>query len=171
MRVIPKKNYFILVVIIVATLFSVFFIREKYLKQISYDRVTNKRIDFIFEIKEKELDSYLMENREVVIYMASSADNSLENFETELKKYVLKEQLGKELIYINLNDISKNFLNKLKTKYFSEELKNNKIELINDPNMMIVENGKIVSIMYNKEKTINMEDVKKYLTKYVEDTL
>lgn len=171
MRVIPKKNYFILVVVIVVTLFSVFFIREKYLEQKNYDNITNARIDFIFELKEKELENYLMENREVVIYIASSSDETVKDFEIELKKYVLKEQLGKELIYINLNNVSKKFLTNLKNKYFSEQLKNSKIELTESPNMMIVDNGEIVSIMYEKNKQINIDDVKNYLTKYVEEVL
>ncbi len=168
---IPKKNYIVSILIIIATILSVLLIRDKYLEQKEYDSMTNERIDFMFEIKEDELESYLMENREVVIYMASSSDESIVNFELSLKDYVLKQQLGKDMVYINLNNVSNKFLDKLKDKYFSDELKNSDISLGNYPNMLIVENGVIVSAMYTKEKTINIDDAKKYLNKYIDEVL
>ena len=171
MKKIPKKNYIILVLIILATLFLVFFIRDRYISKKEYNSMTNERIDFIFEIKEDELESYLMENREVVIYMASSSDNNVVNFEYELKQYVKEEQLGKEVVYINLNNVSEDFFDKFKDKYFSVNLKASKTELIKQPNMLIVENGKVVSIMYNTNKIINIEDTKTYLNKYVDEAL
>ena len=171
MKKIPKKNYIILVLIILATLFLVFFIRDRYISKKEYNSKTNERIDFIFEIKEDELESYLMENREVVIYMASSSDNNVVNFEYELKQYVKEEQLGKEVVYINLNNVSKDFFDKFKDKYFSVNLKASKTDLIKQPNMLIVENGKVVSIMYNTNKIINIEDTKTYLNKYVDEAL
>lgn len=171
MREISKKNYLILVLVILATLFLIFFIREKYLVIKEYESMTNERIDFIFEVKEEELDSYLMENSDVVIYMASSSDDTIANFELELKDYILEQQLGKEVVYINLNNVSDNFLEELEEKYFSVNLKASKLKLINQPNMVIVENRRVVSVMYNDTKQININDVKKYLDKYIDEVL
>lgn len=171
MRIIPKKNYIILLLVVVVTVLGTFYTRNKYLAKVAYENSSNERMTFVSEIKEKELDNYLMENRDVVIYMASSSDETVFKFEKELRNYVNDEQLGKDVIYINLNNVSKKFISKFEDKYFSNELKASKTHLNDEPNMLIVSGGKVTSIMDKKDNKINIEDAKEYLSKYVKEEL
>lgn len=171
MREIPAKNYVVLVFVIVATLFLVFFTRMRYLETKEYEGKINERIDTISEVKEDEINNYLMENREVVIYIASSTDESIIDFENALNTYVSEEQLSKEIIYINLNNISEKFLKRFKNKYFDISLKNTDTSILKQPNMLIVDNGKVTSLLYSEQSDITLDDVKKFLNKYVDEVL
>lgn len=79
MKKIPLKNYFIVGFLIIFTIFLTFYLMKK------YDSVKVKEINFVSEVKENELDSYITERQEVIIYMASSNNKGLDTFNKDLK--------------------------------------------------------------------------------------
>ncbi len=101
-----------------------------------------------------------MENNNVLIYLASSKDESLEEFELQLKNMLIKYNLQEQIIFIDLSQVDNTFFTSLTENYFSDNLKN--IKLSNFNNILIMENGKINAILYTKQTKINIEDVDKF---------
>ena len=165
MRKIPMKNYIIFGVLVIATLTIVFSIRKTYLDKLEYEKSTNETLNILSSVNEDELETFLVENRDIVLYMSPSGDDTISDFENELRKYILNNQLAQNIIYLNTRNATSSFFKNFKNKYFSNNLKSADIEIVNQPNMFLIENGKIVSVMYNNKKDINIEDVKKFLNK------
>lgn len=152
-----KINYIIYAVIVVFTLFIVFFAKKLYENGIN--EKSTKRINSIYEIKEKDLDNYIIENPNIVIYMSNSKDESLVKFEKEFDEYVKTNNLNKNIVYIDLKSVSKNFSKNIKNKLNI----NSEYDFNNKPNMIILEDSEVKTVLYYTEKNINIEDVKLFL--------
>ena len=121
----------------------------------------NQRLQSISKIKEDDLKSYLVENTEKVIYLSHAKELKTETFEETLNNYIREKDLSKEIVYLNLDEVGSNFYNTLKEKYFDSNLKN--VNLIDQPNMLLVENGKITKVLYTNEKEISLSDIEEFL--------
>lgn len=90
-RVIPKKNYYILAVLLIGTLLLLYFCVNWYQ---AYEESKMKEpviASSISEVKEEELSNYLMDNPNIVIYFTSSKDTTIKEFEEELSIIFLKK--------------------------------------------------------------------------------
>lgn len=157
---IPKKNYLIfsflvVFVVIITLLFSNWYkIRQNLIKENSI------MSEFLVSVNEEEFENYTIENNNVIIYLASSKDETINEFETKFKEIIIDYSLQSQMIFIDLNEINDKFFDNLKNNYFSEQLKN--VEIGKFDNLLIMENGKVNAILYNKITNINIDDVKEF---------
>lgn len=151
MKKIPLKNYFIVGFLIIFTIFLTFYLMKK------YDSVKVKEINFVSEVKENELDSYITERQEVIIYMASSNNKGLDTFNKDLKKYTEDKNLKDLYVYLDLKNVSSNFYNKFNIKYLKEA--DNSVFNIKEPTFVIIRNGKMDSYLNNIN---SIEQVKEF---------
>ena len=166
-RVIPKKNYVILGIIALFTIISVLYASKRYEVLRGNQSTYTASAMFFKEIKESEIEDHIVENPNVVIYLASSKDENLKSFEEEFKGYVKKNNIVDEFTYIDTSYIVNNDVYKeIENKYFSKGLKNNNIHLSVIPNMLFFHDGEIIDILYKKEEMIEMVDVEPMLEKY-----
>lgn len=154
MKKIPLKNYFIVGFLIIFTIFLTFYLMKK------YDSVKVKKINFVSEVKENELDSYITERQEVIIYMASSNNKELDTFNKDLKKYTEDKNLKDLYVYLDLKNVSSNFYNKFNIKYLKEA--DNSVFNIKEPTFVIIRNGKMDSYLNNIN---SIEQVKEFFKK------
>lgn len=162
MRKISTKNYVIYTIIVLITIAVVIFLSKWY--EIKKDGQTTHRMNSIAEIKETDLDNYLVENPSIIIYLSNSNKEELKDFESEFNKYILKNNLNKKMIYIDLNGVSENFDKKLKNKLGIDSSSSYlNVNFSEDENIIIIEDSQLVSILYNTGKNINMDDVKVFL--------
>ncbi len=154
MKKIPLKNYFIVGFLIIFTIFLTFYLMKK------YDSVKVKKINFVSEVKENELDSYITERQEVIIYMASSNNKELDTFNKDLKKYTKDKNLKDLYVYLDLKNVSSNFYNKFNIKYLKEA--DNSVFNIKEPTFVIIRNGKMDSYLNNIN---SIEQVKEFFKK------
>lgn len=154
MKKIPLKNYFIVGFLIIFTIFLTFYLMKK------YDSVKVKEINFVSEVKENELDSYITERQEVIIYMASSNNKELDKFNKDLKKYTEDKNLKDLYVYLDLKNVSSNFYNKFNIKYLKEA--DNSVFNIKEPTFVIIRNGKMDSYLNNIN---SIEQVKEFFKK------
>lgn len=159
-RIIPKRNYIIFLVLVICTVALTLLFRYWYNTMQDLNRKDTIMSQFLVGVNQKEFENYVVENNNVIIYLASSKDESLNAFETRLKEFVIEYGLENQMIFIDLENIEDEFLINLKSKYFLDNLKN--IELENYTNIMIMENGKITAILYNKETIVNLSDVEEF---------
>lgn len=113
MRDVPKKNYLILlimalsVVIVTMTLINVYNNRIK---------KTSIMYNYLSEIKENDLDAYLMEKPNIIIYIANKYDLNNNDIEKNLKKKMIKLNINDYFVFLNINN-DMDVIDKLNKKY------------------------------------------------------
>lgn len=145
MRKIPKKNYVILCVMAIAVVAICFILMNLYN---SYNKVEYKSEmkSTINEIKSNELDSFIEENPDVVIYINdSSIDNN--ELDKQIKDLITKNNIVSYFVYLEKN---KDVINKFKIKD-------------NNPIFIIYKDGKIKE-KYSKE-TYTIDEIESLLVR------
>ena len=137
-RKISFKNYIILSVVLI---FSIIVIIYFYLW---YNEIEENKLqtpilnEYLNIINYNELDDYLIENNEVIIYVSILSDSKIRNFEKKFKKDINNYSLENYILYLNLTDESNKITNK-----FLEEYK-----IISLPCVIIYRDGKVLDV-YN----------------------
>ncbi len=158
---IPVKNYVVVLVIAIITIAVTFLLMNKYNKEREYNEATNDNLKILSEIKENEIENYLMENHNVIIYMSSSNNINIEKFEKDFNKYIIKHNLTKDIIYLNMVNVSDSFYDKFYLNYFKENSHIN-VDLKKEPNLFIFENGEIVDYLLSSKEEITLDKVKEF---------
>lgn len=147
---IPFKNYILLAVILILTIMVVIYffiwhnnneennlklpIMDKYLRVINYN----------------ELDNFLVENKDSVIYISVLNSKEIRNFEKKFKVLINDYSLNSNILYLNLNEKNNNT--------FKSENKN-----IQVPSIIVYKNGEIISYFNIEENNYNINLLKEYL--------
>lgn len=163
MREIPKKNYVLLVLLTVFTLFIILYAANWYKASKEYTKTESVMVKLFGEVKEAEIDNYILENPDVVIYVSAENDENISKFEKKFKNYIVKENIKSHFIYLNCGEVSADFISDFQKKYFNGGLKSVKLSY---PNLLIVNDGKVIDVLYKLEQEPNISDVKKFLSKY-----
>lgn len=163
-REIPKKNYFIVGVIFVLTVTIVLYVATLY----KNTKINDKKSiisTYLFNVNVDELDNYLLENPDVVIYWANSEDFENEKFEKKIKKFIVKKDLQKQFVFLDVKNINDDEIQKIEESHLSEKIKNISLDIY--PLILIIKDGKIneviklndqnMDIDYLEEKFVNYE--------------
>lgn len=144
-RKIPIKNYVILGVIVIVTLFILYYfylwvdvykeskinvpIMDKYMTVINYN----------------ELDNYLVENPNTIIYVSVLEDEEIRTFEKKFKSKYRSNVIQKEVLYMNITEElkNKNIRSKMINKYSLNNLN------ITDVPCVLVFNGGLLKSIYS----------------------
>ena len=151
-RIIPLKNYIILGIIIVVTLLLLHYF---YMWFDAYNETKLNRpiLDKYMEvINYNELDNYLIENPNTIIYVSVLEDSEIRNFEKKLKEVFKNGEINNEVLYLDITDDikSKSIKKEMKEKYSS-----NSVSILDVPAILIIDNGKLKSI--NTISSINYD--------------
>lgn len=160
-RKIPLKNYILLAVTLIITIVLViyFYMWKKTYEENKINSVVMDK--YIQEINYNELNDYLIENKNTVIYSSVVGNTKTKKFEEKLGKLIEDNSLSNSIIYLNLTD-------ELKDKNIKKEILENYKELnnnIKDPLIIIFSNNKITSIYNIKDNNYDIDNLKKYLEK------
>jgi len=148
---IPRKNYIkvisMFVIVIVASLVCshLYFKNQEHVKTIPVLR------GVVNEIKSaKELDNYIMENNDALIYVGVASDNNCRELEEELITLLKKNNLLEEVVYLNISD----FNDKEKNDFYADFNKKygDKKVLDNYPAFIIFNEGKAFDIVSRTNK-------------------
>jgi len=154
MRTIPKKNYFILLLMVVATIAASFVLAHIY---------NNRRVSlfesalstFLPEIKDAVINSYVEHNPTVVLYISDKRDSSLEGFEEEFKEFLIEHNIQQYFAYLDISAESGNDLIEFKNTYGVE------LDFNNLPILIVMYNGELLSV-FNQE-IINISKISLFL--------
>lgn len=158
-REIPKKNYIIVSVIALIVAILVLYLAKLY-TNININKNNSIMSNYLFNVTTKELDNYLLENPNIIVYWSDSEDVSNNNFEKKLKKYIIRNDLQKNFVFVNTNGITSEESDAIADKYLTNELKSKNINLEIVPNLLIIEEGKIIDVLYTYEQDMSMEYLK-----------
>ena len=154
-----KKNFFLLGLIAIITIVLVLGMNLLYnQKQNKTSFVTT----VISEIKENDFENYVIDNSDAIIYMAKGTDATLRNFEKNFVDLIKKNEIAKQIVYLNTDEVSKQFYEKLK-EYYNDILLESNPTLSTNANILIIKDRKIEAILYTESKTIQEDDVQNFL--------
>ena len=157
---IPRRNYIICALIVVFVIILTLLLRNWYNLNQDLKKKSTIMSEFLVSVNEEEFSNYIVENNNVIIYLASGKDETLESFENEFKNLLIDNNIKEQIVFIDLNQIDDNFFKTIKNNYFIENLNN--VNLDKFPNLLIMENGRINAILYNKKTSINIDDVREF---------
>ena len=155
-KVIPKKNYIKFSLICIITLLAVFYANTWY-KNYQINKLNNTYIkDKINAINYDELDTYLIENPNLIVYVGENNNQECYEFEKYLYKIIKKNDLIDDTIFLDLsNNYSITLLNNIQQKYYSKDLKT---DLNNIPALLVIQNKEIKDILIKEENIKITED-------------
>lgn len=155
---IPLKNYVILAVAMIFTVLAVFYCRSWYITTKEYYDNNSVILDTVAEIKSEEITNYALDNPDFVLYVSSGRNADIKPFEKKFKKFILKQDLRNNVLYLNLEgvDVSdfNKFLNSLTKDKVESKLKDKASSAI-----YIFKEGKIVKIVSPKTDIDKMQIV------------
>ena len=130
--------------------------------------------NIVSEINTEELDHFVLENPDGVVYMCVATDPACRSFDTNLKKELLKNGLQDSITYIDLQGVAnikllivgdgpdkENYINSIFANYGMSS------NINNTPLFLAFENGKIASYLGEGEATkLTVEETIKFIKKY-----
>lgn len=159
---IPLKNYIILAAILILTIILVIYFYMWY-ENYESTKLTSPIMDeYMQVINYNELNDYLVENKNSVIYVSVLDSKEIRNFELKFKKFIRDNSLDNSILYLNLTEELKDnkIVKELKNKYKLDNL-----DITNVPAIIIFKDGNITSIYNIKDDDYNIDKLKSYLEK------
>ena len=140
LRKIPLKNYVILGVIVIITMFilSYFYMWVDAYKE---SKISISIMDKYMEvINYNELDNYVVENPNTIVYVSVLEDEKIREFEKQLKNKYKSNVIEKDVLYMNITDDvkDKNIKKEMINKYFI-----NNLNITNVPCVLVFEDSKL----------------------------
>ena len=140
---IPFKNYIYLLLVIVVSIGIIYYL---YLWFVEYDK--NKEYKSVLSnvlqvINDNELDSYIVENEDAIIYVGVSNISKNRQYDKKFKKIINENDLEKKILYLNS--------------------KNDNIFDIKLPAILVYNNGSLVNSYSVVDNNYNIHDMEKYL--------
>ena len=145
LRVIPKKNYIILGIVILVSLLIIYYF---YMWVSAYkDAKENVSVldNYMNVINYNELDNYIVENPDSIIYVSVVDDIEINKFDKKLANSIKNNDFNKDVLYMNITEtikddsIKRKMIEKYSLKY---------ADITDVPNIIVFEDGKLISI-YN----------------------
>ncbi len=153
MRKVPAKNYVFCILLVGITVVLTYYLCSTFNHQQS-KVYTSTMYQFLTEIKEDDIEDYLVENATVVLYIGDKTDSTLEEKEEDLKNFLSSKNLQQYFVYL---DVSENKETGLKNFQEKHEISLNYDQL---PIFIAVIDGEIKEIYADAEST---SDVEKFL--------
>lgn len=156
---IPLKNYILLSIVLILTIvvvINLFLWKNTYEKNKLQTPILD---DYLLVINYNELNNYLVENKDAIIYVSKLNDESIRLFENKFKNIINKNNLNNKILYLDLTEELKenNIVKEINKKYGKE--------MTEVPTIVIIKDGKISSSYNIKENNYNIKLLEKYLEK------
>ncbi|MGI6324653.1 MAG: DUF6568 family protein [Bacilli bacterium] len=133
------KNYIIFALIVILSIALVMYLRVWYRTYHAHQLTIPVISGYLNEIKYEELDNYIAENPNFVLYMCTSHEDRCRNFEKQFRKIIKRYNLKDQIIYLNLNEHVDNVHNSvlLEKDYGIAKVMSNKLFFSSYPSISI----------------------------------
>ena len=160
LRVIPRRNYLILGALIVVTLLLLYYF-YMWIDAYNETKLNRPILDKYMEvINYNELDNYLVENPDTIIYVSVLEDKTIRDFEKQIKAVYKKHDMGRDVLYMDItNEMSNEKIkNEMINKYNVGSL-----NMTNVPLIMVFEDGNIREIYSISNDSYNISRFKQFV--------
>ena len=163
-RKIPIKNYIILGIVILVTLFILYYF-YLWVDVYKESKISIPILDkYMTVINYNELDNYVVENPDTIVYVSVLEDEKIREFEKQLKNKYRNNEIDNEVLYMNITDDikNKNAKNEMISKYSV-----NSLNITNVPCVLVFNEGVLTSIYSVKDNDYNIDRFFSYLNNIV----
>lgn len=153
LREIPLKNYlYLLLILIISTLFLIYIYAwyETYNESKLYTGIMN---NYLTVINYNELDNYIIENKDAIIYVSVLGNEDINKFEEKFKNNISENNLKNTILYLNLT-----------SENIDRATKELQIDA-NFPYLVVYTNGQITDTYSIKENNYSTKKIIKYLNR------
>lgn len=163
-RIIPKKNYFIVVLLFVVLIGFTLYCSTWYKEITEYYNNNSVITEVASEINLESLSSFLQDNPETIIYVSASNDLNVKPFEKKFKKYIVENNMNDSIVYLDLAKEENNkAIDTIMNNYLPSKLKN--MSDIHIPNIIYFKDGMIEDVLYRKKTSIDKTDVVNFFSR------
>ena len=103
-RKIPLKNYIYLLLIIITSIAILYYLYLWFVEYNNEQRKNSIMNEVMQVINVNELDTYLIENKNAVIYISRTNDKDIRKYEKKLKKLIEKENITNKILYMDVTN-------------------------------------------------------------------
>lgn len=142
-RKIPVKNYIILGVVMFVTMLILYYF-YCWVDVYKESKINIPILDkYMTVINYNELDNYIVENPNTIVYVSVLEDEKIREFEKEFKNKYKNKDIKNEVLYMNItDDINDNDIkNEMVSKYSI-----NSLDMTDVPSLLIFNDGELSSI-------------------------
>ena len=160
-RKIPKKNYIIYGIIVIATILVVLYLNSWY-KAYKQNELDNSYISkYINELNYEEFKNFSIENPNLIVYIGKTNCENCIKLEKELYKIIDDNELKDETVFLNVTDLSN--LSSIEKDFNESGIKLND----NVPSIAILKNSKFTDILNSDDQNnINNDLIIQLLEEY-----
>lgn len=154
------KNYIILLVVVLLFVGLVLYLCKWYKVYDEYQKDIPIIRGSLQEIVNDDLEHYVLDNPTSIIYICTADDDNCRNFEKKFKKFIQNNELGDEIVYLNVTGLDQNAF----VTSFNEKYAKKKKLTANYPAVVLFEDGKATSILQAKpDKELSIEKVDNFI--------
>jgi hypothetical protein len=163
LRSIPLRNYIILFIVIIFTIFLTFYIKNMIKSYNNAELSISPLHGNISEINTNEMDLTLSESNQVILYVSYINDVSVYKMEKKLLSKIKSKNLSDYIIYYNITDMLSNekYIDILKSKL--PDIKEN---IKKAPLLIYIKNGKGIEVINSTNNIIDSNDLMNLVNKY-----
>lgn len=157
-RKIPIKNYIILGIVMLVTVFILYYF-YMWVDVYKESKINIPIMDkYMTVINYNELNNYIVENPNTIVYVSVLEDEDIRDFEKKLKIKYKSNEIDNEVLYMNITEdlMDKTVKKEMKSKYFL-----NSLDITNVPCVLVFNDGVLKSIYSVKD---NGYDINKFVS-------
>lgn len=155
LRKIPTKNYIILAIVICVTLFILYYF-VMWVDVYKESKINIPILDkYMTVINYNELDNYVVENPDSIIYVSVLENEKIREFEKGLKNKYKNKEIDNEILYMNITDDIK--------KIDVSRYEINDLNISDVPCVLLFEDGGLKSIYSISHNGYDIERFKIYI--------
>lgn len=163
-RKITVGNYITLAIIFIVALLALYLGRKVYLDYEQYSLKTVVLSGVVSELRPSEVDNYIRDNADVLLFIGVSDDTNSRKIEKELLKLINKDKLVEEIVYLNLSDEENKsvVIENFNKKY----VVNDNHKIANYPAMVLLVERKVTATVSKKGEELKYSEIEKFLDQY-----
>lgn len=153
LREVPKKNYLYLTLILLGTILLLIYLYKWYETYDDSRLHTNIMGEYLTVINYNELDNYIIENKNAIIYVSILGNEDINKFEKKFKSIIAENNLKNDILYL---DISNENIDKATKKLNIDK---------NLPYLVVYTNGVITDTYSINDNNYSNDKIEKYLNR------
>lgn len=153
LREVPFKNYIYLFLILLGSILFLIYIYTWYDTYNQNKLNTSIMHEYLTVINYNELDNYIVENKDAIVYVSILGNEDINNFERKFKSVVLENNLKNNILYLDITN--ENIGNVTKKLQIEQEF----------PYLVVYTNGVITDTYNIKEAKYSSKKTLKYLNR------
>ena len=153
LREVPLKNYIYLFLILLASILLLIYICTWYDTYNQNKLNTSIMNEYLTVINYNELDDYIVENKDAIIYVSILGNEDINNFERKFKSVIIENNLKNTILYLDITN--ENIESATKKLKIEKEF----------PYLVVYTNGNITDTYNIKETNYSNKKTLKYLNR------